>query len=273
MWSRLRRRHAAMAALIFLVLLVVAVLTAPLIAPYDPNALDVRNTFAGPSSEHWLGTDDLGRDMVSRLLYGGRLSLLAGLTAVAVATLLGAPLGLMSGYAGGWWDRIITSFNDSLMSFPPLILAIAIIGVLGPSLINAMIAIGIVFAPRFMRILRGATLAVRQEGYIEAGIASGTRTSRILTRHVLPNVLSPFIVQLSIGMGVAILAEAGLSFIGLGVQPPQASWGAMLDRAFDHMSRAPLNVISPGLMIMLVVLSFNTLGDGLRDSLGRERTR
>lgn len=268
---RFHRQRLAVVALWFLVLIGLVVVLAPLIAPHDPNAIDVRRVLEGPSAEHLLGTDDLGRDVLSRLLFAGRISLLAAVEAVGIALLLGVPLGLISGYVGGWVDTVIMRFNDALMSFPALILAIAIIGFLGPSVTNAMVAIGIVYAPRLMRVVRGSVLSVREETYIEASRSIGCSPYRMIRRHVLPNVLSPLIVQTTLSLGLAILAEASLSFIGLGVQPPEASWGAMLGRSFAYLAEAPLFVISPGIAITLVVLSFNVVGDGLRDALGRDR--
>lgn len=268
---RFRQKKAAVAALAFLVAVVVVSVLAPVLAPQDPNFQDLSSSLAPPLSDgHLLGTDELGRDVLSRLMYAGRISMLAALQAVSVGFVLGVPLGLLSGYAGGVVDTIVMRVTDGVMSFPPLILAIAIISVLGPNLRNAMIAVGIVFAPRFLRLVRASVLAVREETYIEAARTIGTPVRSIIVRHVLPNVLSPMIVQLSLAAGFTLLAEAGLSFLGLGVQPPDASWGSMMGRSFRVLSQEPWLIVWPGAMVVLSVLSFNLLGDGLRDSLGRE---
>lgn len=268
--SRLSRQRAPMVALAYLAIITLVALLAPWLVPHDPHQADLAKMLQGPSAAHWIGTDDLGRDMLSRLLMGARLSLSAAVQAVAIAMLIGVPPGLASGYLGGHTDTVIMRCADALLSFPGLILAISIIGFLGPGLTNAMIAIGVTFSPYFTRIVRGATLAVREETYVEAAQTIGTTDLRIVQRHVIPNIMSPMVVQATLTLGLAILAEASLSFLGLGVQPPDASWGAMLGRAFAYMHRAPLNIITPGLMIMATVLAFNILGDGLRDAVGRQ---
>ena len=273
-WHRFRRRfqsqHIGLVSLGFLAFVVVIAILAPLLAPHDPNSQDLRAVLQAPSGSHWLGTDDVGRDVLSRLLYASRVSLLAALLAVSVALVLGLVPGLVAGYARGWIDSVVMRVADALMAFPPLILAVALVGVLGPGLTNAMIAVGIVFAPRFLRVLRGAALSVREETYIEAARGLGCSPTKVLFRHVLPNVLSPLIVQISFAAGTAMLAEASLSFLGLGVQPPDASWGAMLGRAYRFYDQTPWVVVFPGVAIALTVLAFNLLGDALRDSLGRE---
>ena len=270
---RFRRRPGAVLAFAFLLVVVVASLLAPWIVPHDPNAADLWGVLEGSSADHWLGTDDLGRDMLSRILVGMRLSVWAAVQAVIVALLLGIPPGLVAGFVGGSVDTIISRVFDALMSFPGLVLAIAIVGFLGPSLTNAMISIGIVYAPRIMRVVRGTTLAVREETFVERSRALGSPTHRTLRRHVVPNILSPLVVEITLALGLAILAEASLSYLGLGVQPPQASLGALLGRQFRYLDRTPLNVIAPGLLIMLIVLSFNVFGDGVRDAVGREERR
>lgn len=267
---RFRRQRPALVALGFLIFATLVAVFAPLLAPADPLEQELTAVLQSPGGDHLLGTDELGRDVLSRLIFAARISLLAALQAVVVAVVLGVPPGLIAGYAGGKVDSLIMRVNDAVMSFPPLILAVAIIGVLGPSLTNAMIAIGIVFAPRFLRLMRATTLSVRQETFIEASRGLGCSSKRIVTKHVLPNVLSPLAVQIALTAGFSMLAEASLSFLGLGVQPPDASWGAMLGRAFRFFGRAPWLIFFPGIAIALTVLAFNTLGDGLRDSLGRE---
>ena len=270
---RFRRQRPAVAALIFLVFLVLIAVFAPLVAPHDPDANNLRSVFAPPSLEHPLGTDQNGRDTLSRLIFGARVSLVAAVQAVAVAIALGLVPGLLAGYFGRWVDTALMRLTDAILTFPPLLLAMAIVGVLGPGLTNAMMAVGIVFAPRFARLVRGLVLSVREETYIEASKTIGTSTSRILRRHVLPNIMSPIIVQISLALGFAMLAEAALSFLGLGVTPPQSSWGSMLQNAYRTISRDTFAAIPPGVAIMLTVLAFNLLGDGIRDSLGREIRR
>jgi peptide/nickel transport system permease protein len=209
--------------------------------------------------------------VLSRLMFAGRLSLVASVQALAIALAIGLPLGLISGYIGGWVDTVIMRFNDALMSFPALILAVVIVGLLGPSLTNAMTAIGLVYAPRIMRVVRGSTLSVREEVYVQAARATGCSDARIITRHVLPNITGPLVVQATVMMGHALLAEAGLSFLGLGVQPPETSWGAMLGTAFPYLAQSPTPTIAAGCIISITVLCFNLIGDGLRDSVGRVR--
>ena len=267
---RFRGQKLAMIALAFLILVGLIAIFAPLVAPDDPLAQTLGRALEGPSSDYWLGTDEVGRDMLSRMIFGARVSLIAAFQAVALALLLGVIPGLVAGFFGGWVDMVISRITDALMSFPPLLLAIAIVGVFGPNLRNAMIAVGVIFAPRFLRLTRSAVLAVKEETYIEASRSIGTSTAAVLRRHIVPNILSPLIVQISLSLGFAMLAEASLSFIGLGVQPPEASWGAMVGRAYRFLNQAPTMVLFPGIAIALTVLAFNVLGDGLRDSFGRE---
>jgi ABC-type dipeptide/oligopeptide/nickel transport system permease subunit len=270
---RFRRQVPALIALGYLVLVVLSALCAPLLATHDPLQQNLSGVLQPPGGGHVLGTDDLGRDVFSRALYAGRISLVAAAQAVAVAVVLGVVPGLIAGYAGRRVDAVIMRVTDALMSFPPLILAIAFVGVLGPSLTNAMFVIGVIFAPRFVRLVRGTVLSIREETFIEASRSIGTPTTRVIWRHVLPNALSPLIVQISLTAALAMLAEASLSFLGLGVQPPDASWGSMIERGFRYTAAAPWLTIFPGLLIALTVLAFNLLGDGLRDSLGRETRR
>ena len=275
--KRFRRRFfsnkTAVAALVFLVVLVLISVFAPVLAPYRPEAIDVVNRLSGPSADHWLGTDGLGRDMFSRLLYAGRVSLYAAAVAVGLAVLIGLPFGLLAGYLGGRWDWAMGRVADALMTMPTLILAVAIIAAMGPGLTNAMIALGIVYSPRLFRLVRGAALAVRAETFVEASVSIGTPNRTIIRRHVLPNILSPLLVQVSTMMATALLAEAALSFLGLGVVPPTSSWGVMLGRAFQEIRSVPLLIWWPGLAIAFTALAFNMLGDGLRDALGREVRR
>jgi ABC-type dipeptide/oligopeptide/nickel transport system permease subunit len=267
---RFLRQTPALVALGYLVALLGVAVFAPLIAPFDPNKQDLLATFASPSAEHWFGTDNLGRDVFSRVVFAGRISLTAAAQAVVIALALGVVPGLIAGFFRGIVDSIFSRVADLLMSFPPLILAIAIVAVLGPGLTNAMVAIGVIFAPRFFRLVRGMVLGVRQETYIEAARSIGLPRRKIVVQHVLPNVLSPLTVQISLTAAMAMLAEASLSFLGLGVQPPDASWGSMIESGFRYTASAPWLTIFPGIPIALTVLAFNLLGDGIRDSIGRE---
>ncbi|WP_374445774.1 ABC transporter permease [Stella sp.] len=265
-WRRLRRRKAAMVGLAVFVLFVAMALAAPWVAPYDPlktNFLLVRKP---PSGLHWFGTDEIGRDVLSRVVWGARASLFAGVVSVAIALAVGVPLGLLSGYARGWVDGLLMRITDGLLACPALILAIAMAAFLGPSLTNAMIAIGITAMPVFIRLTRGQVLAVTVEDYVEAARALGNPPLRIALRHVLPNVLPPVMVQATLAMAAAIIAEAALSFLGLGQQPPAPSWGSMLNTARNFIGQAPWMSWWPGLAIVAVVLSLNLLGDGLRDA-------
>jgi len=267
---RFRRQRLAVPALVVLLLLGCVAIFAPWLAPADPNAIDLMNALQPPPHGHGLGTDHLGRDVLSRLLVASRVSLQAAVQSVAIGSAIGVPAGLVAGYFGRRVDSVISRISDAILAFPPLILAIAVIAMLGPSVTNAMIAIGFVFAPRFLRLTRAEVLAIREETYIEAARSIGMPSTRILARHVLPNALPPLIVQASLAAGFAMLAEASLSFLGLGVQPPQSSWGAMLSEAATVINREWTLMLAPGICIILTTLAFNLLGDGLRDSIGRE---
>ena len=259
--------RAAVAGGIIIAAFVLAALLAPLLAPYDPiktNFLAIRKP---PSVMYLLGTDELGRDILSRLLWGARATLMAGCISVAIAMSLGVPLGLIAGYFGGVLDAVISRVTEALLSCPFLVLAIALGAFLGPSLGNAMIAIGLSAMPIFARLTRGQVMAVRAEDYMEGARAIGLPDRWIILRYVLPNVLSPIIVQATLAIATAIIAEASLSFLGLGQQPPAASWGAMLNAAKNYLEQAPWMSLSPGIAIFLTVLGFNLLGDGLRDML------
>jgi peptide/nickel transport system permease protein len=270
---RFKGERSAVIALAFLVFVLVCAVFAPLLAPYDPNAQSLSDRLQGFSRAHPLGIDDLGRDVLSRLLYASRVSLIAAVQATAVGVALGVPIGLIAGFARGWIDTVTGRIADAVMSIPALLLALAIVGVLEPNLTSAMIAIGIVYAPRLFRVTRAATLSVREETFVEAARSVGSRPRAIVFGHVLPNVLSPLVVQISLSMGFAILFEASISFLGLGVQPPEASWGTMLGRSTRFYEQSPHLVIVPGLAILFTVLAFNMLGDGIRDSLGKEMRR
>jgi ABC-type dipeptide/oligopeptide/nickel transport system permease subunit len=268
--ARFRHNRPGMAALGFLVLVIAAALAAPFVAPQNPAHITLTQINQGPSAAHWLGTDDVGRDILSRLIYGARVSMQVSGLVVLLAAAAALPIGLVAGYFGRWLDSLLMRLMDALFTFPPLMLALAIAALLGPSLTNASIAIAIPFIPGFARVVRAETLAVREEAYIEASRSVGAGPFRLLRRHVLPNVASPLIVQVAVSFGYALLAEASLSFLGFGVQPPHASWGTMLQSAYNFVVDKPWPMIPPGVAIMLTVLAFNLVGDGLRDSLGRE---
>jgi peptide/nickel transport system permease protein len=261
-----RNRAAVAGAAIVLVMVVVAVL-APWLSPFDPVQASFMSVRHAPDAVHWFGTDELGRDVLSRMIWGTRASLLAGVVSVAVAVAIGVPLGLCAGYFGKLVDIVISRLADALLSIPFLILAIALAAFLGPSLANAMIAIGVSAMPRFVRLSRAQALAVASEEYVEGARAIGLGNWRIIPRYILPNVLSPIIVQASLTIAMAIIAEASLSFLGLGQLPPAPSWGSMLNTAKDFVEQAPWMSIFPGIAIFLTVLGFNLLGDGLRDAL------
>jgi peptide/nickel transport system permease protein len=264
---RLLRRRAAVVGLAVVVFFIALAVVAPLAAPYDPIATDWRAVRKPPSALHLFGTDELGRDVLARVIWGARASLMAGLISVSIALAVAVPLGLLSGYLGGVVDSLLMLIIDAMLAIPFLVLAIALAAFLGPSLTNAMIAIGVVQTPIFTRLTRGQTLAVKHEDYIEAARAVGNPHRRILLRHILPNILAPILVQATLAIAAAIIAEASLSFLGLGQQPPAPSWGSMLNTASHFLSQAPWMAVWPGLAIFSLVLSFNLLGDGLRDAL------
>jgi peptide/nickel transport system permease protein len=266
-WRRLRVRKSAMLGLIVIVVLVAVAVLAPLIAPFDPAKQSWTAVRKAPSAQHWLGTDESGRDLLSRIIWGARASLMAGVISVGIAIGIGVPFGLLAGVRGGWTDGIISRITDAMLACPFLILAIALAAFLGPSLSNAMIAIGVTATPIFVRLTRGQVLAVKVEDYVEAARAVGNSWLRIAWRHILPNILPALIVQATLTTAMAIIAEASLSFLGLGQQPPAPSWGSMLNTAQRFLTNAPWMAIYPGLAIFLTVLSFNLLGDGLRDAL------
>lgn len=263
----LRRHPAAAISLVFLLSLFILAVFAPVIAPYSPTRQDVHNALAEASFQHLLGTDDLGRDVLSRLIHGAPVTLYASFLAVCVACLLGIPVGLLAGFVGGWVDDMIGRVIDTLLSFPAIVLAIGVTGALGIGLTNGMIAVGIVFSPQLARLVRAQTLVVKQELYVDAARCFGASQSRIILRHILPNAIQPVIVQVTLLLSVALLAEASLSFLGLGVQPPQPSWGSMLAKAYNYMEIAPEQMYAPGFAILFTALAFNTLGEALRVAL------
>jgi len=267
-YKRLRRNKMAVAALFILVILTILAVFAPLITPYDRDQVDMLNAYQKPSGDHWLGTDDLGRDTFTRLIYGGRVSLSVGLVSTAISLLIGVFLGSIAGYAGGWIDNLIMRIVDVVMCFPFFVIAIAIAAVLGPSIYNVMFISGILSWTKICRIVRAEVMAIKGREFIEAAISLGLESSEIIRRHILPNVLAPIIVYATLGIATGILSEAGLSFLGLGVKQPQPSWGNMLAAA---QSLRSLRMhwwlwIPPGMMVLVTILSINILGDGLRDA-------
>ena len=266
-WRRLLRRGGALFGLAVVAFFLLLALFAPWIAPYDPLATSWSAVRAAPSAAHWFGADELGRDVLSRIVWGTRASILAGLVSVSISLALGVPIGMAAGYLGRWVDGLISRVTDAMLACPFLILAIALAAFLGPSLTNAMIAIGISATPVFIRLTRAQVLAAKSEDYVEAARALGNPHLRIALRHILPNIVAPLIVQATLAIAAAVIAEASLSFLGLGQQPPAPSWGSMLNTARNYVDQAPWMAIWPGVSIFLLVLSFNLLGDGLRDAL------
>src|ERR1700741_572259 len=264
---RLFKRKGAVAGLAVIAAFIVIALFAPLVSPYDPIATSWSLVRKAPSAQPWFGPDDLGRDILARVIYGARASLMAGAISVGIALAIGVPFGLIAGYRGGFLDALISRITDAMLACPFLILAIALAAFLGPSLGNAMIAIGISAAPIFIRLTRGQVMSVKVEDYVEAARAMGNPPWRIALFHILPNIMPSLRVQATLSIAAAIIAEAALSFLGLGQQPPAPSWGSMLNSAQRFLTNAPWMAIWPGLAIFLVVLSFNLVGDGLRDAL------
>ena len=266
-WRRLKRNRAAMAGGIIVLLFVATALMAPWLSPYHPNEGDLTKRLKAPDRVHLLGTDPLGRDILSRIIHGARISLQIQIVSVAIALMIGTFLGMVGGYYGGKFDNLIMRLMDILLAFPGIFLAIAIIAVLGPGLTNLMLAAGIYSIPQFARIVRGSVLSLKEKEFVEAARAVGEKDFNILFRYLLPNSMAPIIVQTTLRMATVLLTASGLSFLGLGVQPPTPEWGAMLSNARAYLITAPYVDTVPGLAIMLVVMGFNLFGDGLRDSL------
>ncbi len=265
--KRFTRNRAALVGLALVLVLAAVALLAPVLAPYAPDAQNLRARLRPPSGEHWFGTDEFGRDILSRVLFGARVSLLTGLVPVLVAALIGSALGLVAGFYRGRLDAVLMRVMDVLLAFPSLLLALAVVGTLGPGLENAVIAVAIVGIPSYARIVRSVVIAAREEDFVTAAKALGARDPRLLLKHVLPSALGALSVQATLGIGFAILSMAGLSFLGLGVQPPTADWGEMLARGRRYLPGSPWLLLYPGAAISLTVLAFNLLGDGLRDAL------
>lgn len=266
-WRRFRHHPPAMIGLGIIVTFVGLAILAPVISPYDPNAQDLAASIQGPSADHWLGTDQLGRDIATRLMYGARISLLIGVLAVLIGLVVGVPLGMVAGYYGGWADLAISRFADMMFAFTSILLALTLVAVLGVSLQNVIIAVGISVIPVIIRLVRSSVLSLREEPYVEAARALGASDFRIITRHVFRNSLTPVLVHGTLSIGVSILLAAGLGFLGLGVQSPTAEWGTMLGEGRQFIFSAPHMTTFPGVAIFLAVLAFNLLGDGLRDAL------
>ncbi|WP_029619115.1 ABC transporter permease [Pseudorhizobium marinum] len=266
-WRKMRANRGALVGLGIILFFAILAAAAPLLPIPDPAGTDWSALRKAPSAAHWLGTDDLGRDILSRMIWGAQASLMAGVFSVAIAVFIGVPFGLVAGYFGGWVDQVISRVTEALLAMPFLITAIALAAFLGPSLTNAMIAIGLSAMPIFVRLTRGQVLAVKTEDYVEGARSVGLGHVDIMLRYILPNVFAPIIVQATLTIATAIIAEASLSFLGLGQQPPAPSWGSMLNVAKNFLSQAPWMAMWPGVAIFLVVIGFNLLGDGLRDAL------
>lgn len=266
-FRRLLRNRGAIIGLALLAVMLFLALLANVVAPYEPNVISPGNELQAPSGNHLFGTDQFGRDILSRIIHGTRLSFQVGFIAVGIALICGVTLGLLSGYYGRWVDAVAMMWIDIMLAFPGILLALAIVAVLGPSLLNLMIAVGISAVPSYTRLVRGAVLATKQQQYVEAARVVGVSDSAIMFKHILPNVLAPVIVLATLGIGGAILTGASLSFLGLGSKPPTPEWGAMLSTGRNYLTIAPWITLFPGLAIMITVLSINMLGDGLRDAL------
>jgi len=264
---RLMKSRIGVLGIVFIGILVLVAIFAPVIAPHDPLEQNIMTRYQAPSSEHLLGTDEMGRDILSRIIYGSRISLQVGLFSIGIALVTGVFLGLIAGYYGGVLDMVIMRIMDIMLAFPAILLAIAIVAILGPKLRNAMLAIGVINIPRFARIIRSSTISIKESEYIAAARMMGANDFRIIFHHLLPNAMAPLIVQTTLSIATAILEAAALSFLGLGAQPPTPEWGAMLSDARSSLQRAPWVATFPGLAIIFGVLGFNLMGDGLRDAL------
>ncbi|WP_404350288.1 ABC transporter permease [Sutcliffiella horikoshii] len=266
-YKKLAKNKAAMAGAFIIIFVILMGIFAPLLATHDPNTTNVMNKLQGPSAENYLGTDDVGRDIFSRLLFGARVSLGIGFVSTILGAIVGVTLGIVSGYYGRWIDSLIMRICDVLLAFPGILLALAIVSVLGASTQNVIIAVAFYAVPSFARIVRGSTLSVRKLEYIDAIKAMGAKDFRIIFKHILPNIMSPIIVQATLYIASAIITASALSFLGMGTRPPTAEWGAMLSQGRSYIAQAPHITLFPGLVILLVVIGFNLMGDGLRDAL------
>ncbi|MYL35210.1 ABC transporter permease subunit [Pontibacillus yanchengensis] len=266
-WRNFSKNKVAIMGLVIVLFFILLAIIAPLIMPYDYAKTNLIDRLQGPSAEHWLGTDDFGRDILSRIIYGARISLWVGFSCVIGSVIVGCTLGILAGYYGKWVDIVISRIFDILLAFPSILLAIAIVAILGPDLQNALIAIAVINVPNFGRLIRSKVLSVKEEEYITAAKSVGMNDFRILFRHILPNSMTPIIVQGTLAIATAIIEVAALSFLGLGAQSPDVDWGKMLADSKQYLVQAPWTMIFPGLAIMLTVLGFNLMGDGLRDAL------
>ena len=267
-WRKFKKQHVALGALVFVLLLVLVAILAPWITPYDAeNFFDYDKLNTPPSAAHWFGVDPLGRDIFSRILMGARISLTAGFLSVTLGALVGTFLGLLAGFYGGWWDRIVMRISDVLFAFPGILLALGVVAILGSSMTNVIVAVSVFSVPAFARLVRGNTLVLKQLTYIEATRSIGASDRTILLRHILPGTISAIVVYFTMRLGTSIITAASLSFLGLGAQPPTPEWGAMLNEARADMVNAPHVALFPSLAIFFTVLAFNLLGDGLRDAL------
>lgn len=271
-WRKFKANKAALVGLCIILISALLALAAPILPIADPTATDWSAIRQPPSAAHWLGTDEIGRDLLSRLIWGAQASLMAGIFSVTIAVVIGVPIGLVSGYFGGWIDMLISRMTEAFLAMPFLITAIALAAFLGPSLSNAMVAIGLSAMPIFVRLTRGQVLSVKTEDYVEGARSIGLGNLAILRRYIVPNVFPPILVQATLTVATAIIAEASLSFLGLGQQPPNPSWGSMLNVAMNFMSQAPWMAVWPGAAIFLVVIGFNLVGDGLSDALDPRET-
>lgn len=267
MWDSLKENKAAVVGLVIIIFLFLIAILGPFIMPFDPNASNMTQSFHAPNAQYWFGTDQLGRDVFSRIIAGARISLTVGLSAVLISLTIGVVLGSIAGYCGGMADTIIMRIMDMMLAIPSILLAIAFMAALGKGIDKAVIAIGLVSIPEYARIVRGCILSVKENDYIQAARVIGNRSGRIIFRHILPNIMSSIVVRATLGISTAVLDTAALGFLGLGVQPPQAEWGDMLGRARGFIFSAPYTLIFPGIAITITVLAFNLLGDGLRDAL------
>lgn len=261
------RRWVVIGGVAVILMLIITAVFAPVIAPYDPYAQDLNSRLSHPSRSHIFGTDELGRDLLARIIYGARISLLVGIVAVTIAGLIGIGLGLIAGYFGGWFNITIMRFTDALLALPPLVLMLAIAAVLGGGLFNVLVALGVSMMPTYCRLMCGQVATLRENEYVTAARAMGAGNRRIIVQHLLPNAFPPLIVLLSVNLGTAIMMEATLSFLGIGIKPPVATWGAMVASGYRFLLANPLMSFLPGCAILLVVLAFNMAGDGLRDAL------
>lgn len=270
-WRRMRRvflsRPLVVFGLVVITMFILVAILAPLIAPYDPFEPDLTSALSGPNSQHWLGTDPLGRDTLTRIIYGTRTSLMIGLIVVGIASMVGMGVGTIAGYYGGWAHTIIMRFIDALMSFPMILLALVVAALLGSGIKNVIIALSIAMMPGYARVMCGQVLSIKENDYVMAGRSLGASNVRIMLRHVVPNCLAPLIVMITMMLGGVVLAEAGLSFLGIGITPPTAAWGSMVNDGRQYLLTLPILSFAPGIALMLLVFGFNMVGDGLRDAL------